>query len=317
MNDNIEDIRQAAQDIMKERSTQADKREKLLKIGLTNSDIQQLFFAERLAKKMARQEREAARTAQQLVEDTIEQILSRYTFGVEIECYNAQPVDVVLQARERGLAMQSERYNHTDNDRYYKLVSDCSIRGNDPIECVSPVLNGGNTGFDSLKTCCDVLNAIGAKVNRSTGLHVHVGGNITEQQYCNTFVNYYYLEGVINKFMSASRRYGNQYCKPLRSINERALLDATTIEDVLYAMRQDRYYKINACSWSRHHTIEFRQHQGTTEYKKISNWARFCIKLVHWSADHRLTAHVSRIEDIEFLTDEEKRYFDDRACALA
>jgi hypothetical protein len=85
-------------------------------------------------------------------------------------------------------------------------VSDGSIRGDNPIECVSPILNGARGGFDTLKACCASLREVGAMVNRSTGLHVHVGGRITEKQYANTFANYYYLESVIDSFMSPSRR---------------------------------------------------------------------------------------------------------------
>jgi hypothetical protein len=82
-------------------------------------------------------------------------------------------------------------------------------------------------------------------------------------------------------------------------------------------MNHDRYYKINCEAWGRHHTIEFRHHQGTTDYDKISYWARFCIKLVHWSADHRLNAPVRSIDDVPFLTDDEKNFFKDRANAFA
>lgn len=313
MNTNVTDIRKEAEDIMKERTSQAIKREKLLSIGLTNSDIQQLFFAERLAKKIAKKEREAAR---QIVADTLEQIFARYTFGVEIECYNARPTALVNNATSRGLNMQHEGYNHNDNDRYYKLVSDGSIRGNDPIECVSPILNGNNGGFDSLKACCDTLNEIGAKVNKSTGLHVHVGGSINESQYCNVFVNYYYLETIIDTFMSESRRQGNCFCKPLSGINEASLNSASSARQIESVFNCDRYFKVNATAWRRHHTIEFRQHQGTTDYEKISNWARFCIKLVHWSDTHRLTARVNSIDEIEFLTDAEKTYFKNRQNAL-
>lgn len=299
---------------MKERTSQTAKREKLLKIGLTNSDIQQLFFAERLAKKLAKKERDAAR---QIVADTLEQIFARYTFGVEIECYNVRPNELVNNATSRGLNMQHEDYNHNDNDRYYKLVYDGSIRGVNPIECVSPILNGNNGGFNSLKVCCDSLNAEGAKVNRSTGLHVHVGGQITEQQYCNVFVNYYYLEAIIDTFMSQSRRNGNCYCKTLHgNIDEGHLNAARSYSQIESAFHCDRYYKVNATAWRRHHTIEFRQHQGTTDYEKISNWARFCIKLVHWSENNRLTESVTSIDNIEFLTDEEKTYFKNRQNAL-
>lgn len=313
MNTNT-DIRKEVENIMKERATQTVKREKLLKIGLTTSDISQLFHAERLAKKLAKKEREAAR---QVMVDTLEQIFARYTFGVEIECYNARPSRLVATAQSKGLEMHHESYNHADNDRYYKLVSDASINGNDPIECVSPILNGNNGGFDTLKACCAALNEVGAKVNRSTGLHVHVGGQITEKQYANTFANYFYLESVIDTFMAPSRR-DNTYAKRLNGSINRDCLDivsnARGVNDVFH---NNRYYKINCCSWERHHTIEFRQHQGTTDYNKISNWARFCVKLVHWSENHRLTAPITSIDNIEFLTDEEKTYFKNRAQQLA
>ena len=301
-------LREQASEIMKEDTSHDVKREKLLKIGLTATDIQNLFFAERMATK-------EGRAARPVVEYTIEQILARYTFGVEIECYNVRVSDLINNATARGLEMHSEGYNHRDNDRYYKLVSDGSINGALPIECVSPILNGAHGGFDTLKACCAALRETGAMVNRSTGLHVHVGGRITEKQYCNTFVNYYYLENVIDSVMSPSRR-NNYYAKSLVG-NVDTITRARTFRMVYEAMRHDRYYKINCESWARHHTIEFRHHQGTTDYEKISYWARFCIKLVHWSADHRFNAPVRSIDAIPFLTDDEKCFFKDRANAFA
>ena len=37
------------------------------------------------------------------------------------------------------------------------------------------------------------------------------------------------------------------------------------VEDLFY----DRCFKLNPISYSAHNTLEFRQHQGTTEYAKI------------------------------------------------
>jgi hypothetical protein len=165
-----------------------------------------------------------------------------------------------------------------------------------------------------LKACCASLRECGAMVNRSTGLHIHVGGRITEKQYGNTFANYYYLESVIDSFMSPSRRE-NYYAKKLVG-NVDSIVRARTFRQVNDAMHRDRYYKINCESWARHRTIEFRHHQGTTDYDKISNWARFCIKLVHWSADNRLNAPVRSIDEIPFLTDDEKTFFKERVNAF-
>lgn len=304
-------------DILAAKATKSAKRNELIKLGLTNLDIRVLFKvnSEIVDSTTTEPRRRAAC-------DTLARIISKYTFGVEIECYNAPRESLLNAARANGLAMQSENYNHTDNRHYYKLVSDSSIRGNDPVECVSPILKGGASGFNSLKACCAALKQVGARVNLSTGLHVHVGGGITENQYINTFVNYLYLEHVIDAFMPQSRR-DNVYASGIHETMQRGdvsvndLLNAQTIEDVCRAFHYDRYYKINVCSWGRHQTIEFRQHNGTTNYKKIQMWAAFCLKLVAWSKDNRLTEDVQSIDDIPFLTATEKTYFTNRANALA
>ena len=79
------------------------------------------------------------------------------------------------------MPFQYEGYNHVDNNHYYKFVSDSSIRGENPIECVSPVLTG-KAGMKSLETCCKALNEANAQVNISTGLHVHIGAaNLSDE----------------------------------------------------------------------------------------------------------------------------------------
>ena len=90
-----------------------------------------------------------------------------------------------------------------------------------------------------------------------------------------------------------------------------------TVENIQRALCNDRYHKVNAESYRRHKTIEFRQHAGTTNYEKIINWVSFCGKLVIWSKKNRLTAPVASIDDIPFLTAEEKSFFKARANQLS
>lgn len=272
-------------------SSEAKVRE-LIKIGLTKYEV------ELICGEMPKQTRES----------------HTFTFGVEIECLMAKS-DLLREAARTGLPYRYESYNHTDNKSYYKFVSDASIRGNNPIECVSPVLKG-KKGLENLKNCCATLNAAGAVVNSSTGLHVHIGAeSLTEWAYCSVFVNYMHLETVIDTFMAKSRRESNsRWCHSLRrkikqSIDKRI--------DMSYALNNDRYNKVNPCSYSRHKTIEFRQHQGTTDYEKISNWVNFCIKLVAYSKKKRLDNDITRIDDIPFLTAKEKAYFKNRATQLS
>lgn len=240
---------------------------------------------------------------------------STFTFGVEIECYNVNKDRLIATAGDNGCRVQYEGYNHRDHrDKVFKLVTDSSLRGEMPIECVSPVLSGKADKSD-LKKVCQSLNAIGAKVNQSTGLHVHIGlDNTTDKQYINIFMNYYYLEDVIDSFMAASRR-NNGYAQSLRD-KWVSIHNSHTKADLDRNMGS-RYYKVNPRSYYVHNTIEFRQHQGTTNYTKIAHWIDFCAKLVEYSKKHVLTAHVNSIDEIPFLTAAEKRYFSARKAEIA
>jgi hypothetical protein len=228
-----------------------------------------------------------------------------YTFGVEIECVNCNRNALLDAASFTGFRYEYQGYNHNDSNKVFKFVTDGSLVGRDSIECVSPVLKGTN-GKRALKVACDTLAQVGATVNRSCGLHVHVGAkHLTNAEYSNVFANYYYLEGVIDAFMAPSRR-NNFYARSLQSLN---VSNFTSRESVKSAMHNNRYYKINPISYLRHGTIEFRQHQGSTSYEKISKWIEFCVKLVDWSRENRLTDYVRTIDEIPFLNAAEKRYF--------
>ena len=237
-----------------------------------------------------------------------------FTFGVEIECLMMR-TRFIERARGNRMQYEFQGYNHTDNRSYYKFVSDSSIHGDNPIECVSPVLEGNDKGFESLKNCCKTLNEAEAKVNRSTGLHVHIGvANLTDTWFVNIFKNYKKLENVIDTFMSLSRRRDNNtFCRSLQGYNFDFCCNS--IADVQRKL-SSRYFKVNPMAINRHGTIEFRQHQGTTDFEKIKNWVNFCAKLVEWSAKNILANDVTSIDSIPFINESEKAFFKSRAEAL-
>lgn len=279
------------QDIKNGKGSKAVKKEALIKLGLRKHEID-IVLAD-----LPKQVRESF----------------KFTFGVEIECLVAASVMRECATRN-NMPFQYERYNHTDNRHYYKFVSDSSIRGENPIECVSPVLTG-KEGMKSLENCCKALNEANAQVNVSTGLHVHIGAQkLSDKAYVNVFKNYQKLEKVIDTFMARSRRENNsQWCKSLQGMD---FSFCTNKNDVCDAMNGNRYYKVNACSYSCHKTIEFRQHQGSTDFEKISNWVSFCAKLVRWSRSNVFENEVGTIDEIPFLTAKEKSFFKSRAEAL-
>lgn len=235
-----------------------------------------------------------------------------YTFGVEMECFVAKE-RICEETRKNGVRIAYECYNHTDNTAYYKFVSDASVMGYDnAIECVSPILKG-TKGFSSLKQACKSLNDAGARVNKTCGLHVHIGAKgMTGSEIANVFQNYKMMESVIDSFMAPSRR-NNGYARSLAGCSFNGCV---TREDVMRACCNNRYLKVNAMSLRRHDTIEFRQHQGTTNYQKISMWIKFCTKLVEWSRVHVLNSPVSSVDDMEFLNNTEKAYFKGRISRM-
>ena len=284
-------LNEEIQDIKNGKGSKTMKKEALIKLGLRKHEID-IVLAD-----LPKHVRESF----------------RFTFGVEIECLVA--ARVMRECAERNnMPFQYEGYNHEDNSTYYKFVSDSSIRGENPIECVSPVL-AGKDGMKSLENCCKALNEANAQVNVSTGLHVHIGAqNLSDEAYINVFKNYQKLERVIDTFMARSRRENNsQWC---RSLQGKDFSFCTNKNDMYDVMNGDRYYKVNACSYLRHKTIEFRQHQGSTDFEKISHWVNLCAKLVAWSRKNVLANEATSIDEIPFLTKKEKTFFKQRAEIL-
>ena len=273
-------------EIVNKRGSKKSKEIELIKLGLTKSDISVILSSIKTIK--------AGKFD-----------FSKLTFGVEIECYNCDRYTLISNARRHSLDVQSEGYNHTDGRPYYKIVSDASIFGNDGNEVVSPILKGDN-GLNSLKTLCEALRETGARVNRSTGLHVHIGAaNISDSHFVRVFRNYQKIEKVVDSFLPESRRENNnQYCMTMQRFD---FSFCYTKRDVIETM-QSRYYKVNAQSYLRHKTIEFRQHSGSVSYDKIANWVKFLAKLVAYSEKNEIVS-CNSIEELPFLTESEKQYF--------
>lgn len=290
-------LNECINDVMNEQSTRTQKRTKLIKLGLCEHEIAMLINA--FSAPVSRRKGEFD--------------FSKLTFGVEIECYNVLRGDLIESGTRKGLMVVSESYNHTDNHRYYKIVRDGSLVGNDANEVVSPVLKGSKVN-GSLKAICEALAECGAKVNRTCGLHVHIGAaSMSDEHYCRIVRNYQKMEKAIDSFMPVSRRAdNNMYCHSLQDIDFSSCEEKV---DIARAMSYDRYFKVNAVAYNRHKTIEFRQHSGTVDYEKISKWIAFLAKLVEYSHKNEITT-CNSIEEIPFLKESEKQYFINRRNAL-
>jgi Putative amidoligase enzyme len=213
------------------------------------------------------------------------------TFGVEIELIMPQGMSRVRLAQiitDAGIACHAEGYNHrTGND--WKIVEDGSLGSRlTGAEVVSPILSG-EEGFANMTKVMNAVRTAGCKVNKSCGFHVHIGARAENVQFFRHLAKIYrHFDGAINSVLAPSRAY-NQFCYA-HTINAAALDNAVSVDEVTRAVGQMpgreyvrssyRYRKLNFCSFWQHGTVEFRQHQGTVEAEKATQWVKFCFGLV-------------------------------------
>lgn len=297
------------QNILAQTTTKTRKIQQLLMLGLTRREVADLVtngnygFVQNVYAKMQQQNQN------QVAPSIIPSLDYTFTrrFGVEIEAYNC-PMGTLAEAlREEGIQVAVESYNHNTRN-HWKLVTDSSLTGGQTFELVSPVLEG-QRGLQELKKVCWVLDACNVKVNSTCGLHIHFdAANFTLQTWKNIAISYKRIESVIDRFMPQSRR-NNRYCRSLQTITEQSINNATSIEQLQSgAFQGTRYFKVNPQSYSRHKTIEFRQHSGSINFEKISNWILFLNGLVTFASEQSLTSGTA-LNNLPFLDNELKSFF--------
>lgn len=194
-------------------------------------------------------------------------------FGVEMEIVGISRDKALAAFHAVGITAESENYNHTTR-RHWKLVPDGSVHGG--FEVVSPILEG-EAGLNELQTVANALDDAGATANRACGLHVHFDASgLTVEHIRKIVTRYATYEPQIDAFMPASRRgNNNRYCSSIQGLaGESLFCYATTLQELINA-QPGRYFKVNLQSFMAHGTIEFRQHSGTVNAAKVTNWVRF------------------------------------------
>ena len=209
-------------------------------------------------------------------------------FGIEIEAYGIDRRRVATALHQAGINCNAEYYNHNTRMEW-KVVTDASLSGTDTFELVSPILQG-EEGLEQVRIVSEVLIRLGAKINRSCGLHVHFdAANMDLTNWKRLISNYAGLESTIDSMMPQSRRGDtNTYCRSMKIANLRSKIESARTLDQLRNIFPNRYSKINTQAFSRHRTIEFRQHSGTFESEKIINWIVFLHNLVDYSKNNAI-----------------------------
>ena len=202
------------------------------------------------------------------------------TFGIEIEFFGVHLDKVIEALKANEVNFKHESHSHSTCS-YWKLIYDVSVtnrgtglsRGGH--ELVSPILKG-KEGLEEVQKVMAVLDSIGAKVDRTCGLHVHHGArDFQVKDFQNIYSLYYKFENFFDAVVAPSRRQSvNRFCKGLTRHLIEEVQKANTLEELKLVL-SDRYLKLNFQAYFRHNTIEFRQHGGTVSGEKAVNWIVF------------------------------------------
>lgn len=313
-------MNEEVRNILAQEKTKTWKIQQLLNLGLTHRQIADLVthgnrgFVWNVYKKML--DNGTYMPASSISSATT--VVPDYSFtrrwGVEIEAYNCTREKLIRELREAGINVSFEGYTH-ETTNHWKLVTDSSLSGNNTFELVSPILEG-ESGLAELEKVCWVLDLCNVKVNDSCGLHIHMdAADFTIGTWKNLALTYKRLEHVIDLFMPGSRR-NNRFCKSLGCVSDEKIKSVRTIEELQDLFGNERYYKVNFKAYSRHKTVEFRQHSGTINFTKIENWVRFLQKMVTFATASDLPAGQS-LANLPFLDEKQKLFYKLRTKKLS
>jgi biotin operon repressor len=208
--------------------------------------------------------------------------MSQRKFGIEIECYGISISEGVAAIKNSGIGCHYEDYGHSVPYEW-KVVTDASVSNG--FEVVSPPLSGEN-GLEQVRKVSKALIDAGAKVDKRCGFHVHVDANdLTKKDMINIIRRYGKFEEEIDSWMPVSRRADNnhQYCASLKNACSNLEYFWSNSTNRSGYTPEERYSKVNLHAYVRHGTVEFRQHSGTVEARKMIPWILWCINFVESS----------------------------------
>lgn len=207
------------------------------------------------------------------------------TFGVELENVGNHPRRQAAILRANGFT-DARFLGYTKGQTHiWKTVTDSSVgRGG---ETVSPILCGQD-GFDQLEAATLALLGNGSSVDGSCGTHVHVGcEDLTSAEIVDVALFYNRHAEIIDEIHAPSRRGRGAWSGPFSDADmDRLGSIAMERPKNFYpfsSFARDR--SVNLTALPKYGTIEFRQHAGTLNGRKLSAWIRFLFAIVEAGKD--------------------------------
>ncbi len=185
------------------------------------------------------------------------------------------------------------------------------------VEMVTPKLTYDE--LPRLQECMRRVKAIGAKVNGSCGLHVHVdASNHNRQSLKNLIGIMYSKEDILFKALQVNEARAKRWCKKVREpmLKKARLLsadetqDLTLLENVWYEGEVDktdhynwtRYYALNLHSVFYRGTVEWRCFNSTLDPVQAAAYVNLCLAMSAQAIAQRSTVMQKTHSDNELFT---------------
>lgn len=240
--------------------------------------------------------------------------LNSMTFGIELEVVELTERGAAVAMRDGGYQCNEAGYDHSVMPTW-KVVRDSSVSGyNGSCEVVSPVLTG-NDGLTEIRTVAGILRTAGAKVNKTCGMHIHIGVDnaLTVEQQARVIVMHQMWQPAFDALLTEQRIYDRDPDYPTRHhyakkrTRRQAFALAADWADAgdrharrRVASNDDRYHAINVNAFYKYGTFEIRSHQGSTNGKNASAWIALNTGFMQWAASFNNGLSCCPVEEGEY-----------------
>jgi hypothetical protein len=184
------------------------------------------------------------------------------------------------------------------------IVGETQYRGIEwvAVEVKTRILQGVDDYDRVVRRLLDLCRYLGARVNASTGHHLHVEMNevrhdpMTIRRFYNAAHRF---EPVFFGVVAPSRR-GNPFCHPLpeQSGLLRRCRTLADFQQVLLLAGLHRHWAVNMTHlFGDAPRIEFRHHHGTLDFEKARHWRNLCLRLVELAALRNCKASKAQVQN--------------------
>jgi len=227
------------------------------------------------------------------------------TMGFELECYGLTRLELERAVNSAGNASYLGHFPYHGGPTIdarrgnvanaWKSENDSSLRGltgpnNQGHEVISPILHGVD-GMTKMRMVCDALRRAGAEVNTKCGVHVTLGINDSRTARMSVarrtkmvgviIEAYDYFWSGICTLVPKSRRDNHNCYRPVPYGGN--FFGKGHSAHYSRVVSSNGRNSINTSQYIRGGRIEFRQHGGSLNGKKITNWSGLMVALIRWA----------------------------------